>query len=360
MINKERTDQDRALDSGYSPTVLEPAYPAMTWRRRVVLSLPILAVLGAIPAAQATDALPDYPPGELPIATGDRLSAFYQYGLGLIAVIERQLPGLTPYLNVTNAAVDNLERVQDGRSAVAFTQADMVAKWRLSRAPDVVALARLYDDYLHVVVRASSPIERLADLRGRVIWLGSRGTSADVTARRLLREVGLRPVPLRESAGTPDEVRLSDERNIERANAAFHAGDIDAMFIFGGLPTAGVQHLGQLQPIRLIDLTEETVLMRQRGARYYSQLTIPRAIYGVDAIGTVGVPIYLVVRRDMDENLAYWLTRVLFEHRDILAEVYRPAERLNPRVAINTDELPLHAGAIRYYREAKGVSGRLT
>ena len=47
MINKERTDQDRALDSGYSPTVLESAYPAMTWRRRVVLFLPILAVLGA-------------------------------------------------------------------------------------------------------------------------------------------------------------------------------------------------------------------------------------------------------------------------------------------------------------------------
>jgi len=55
----------------------------------------------------------------------------------------------------------------------------------------------------------------------------------------------------------------------------------------------------------------------------------------------------------MPEQLAYGVTRLLFEGRDELAKAHQAAARLNIRSAINTPPLPLHPGAVRYYRSQK-------
>ncbi len=57
-----------------------------------------------------------------------------------------------------------------------------------------MALARLYDDYMHLVVRKTSPITSLADLIGRKVSIGAPGSGTVVTADRLL-SVGLAGVP---------------------------------------------------------------------------------------------------------------------------------------------------------------------
>ena len=81
---------------------------------------------------------------------------------------------------------------------------------------------------------------------------------------------------------------------------------------------------------------------------------MPASAYrGIDPTVAIGIANYLVVRGSMPEPLAYGVTRLLFEGRDELAKAHPAAARLSIRSAISTPPLPLHPGAIRYYRDQK-------
>jgi uncharacterized protein len=51
--------------------------------------------------------------------------------------------------------------------------------------------------------------------------------------------------------------------------------------------------------------------------------------------------------------VAYHLVRALFDRRDLLAAAHPEGAHLDRGEAINTYPLPLHPGAVRYYREMK-------
>jgi TRAP-type uncharacterized transport system fused permease subunit len=73
---------------------------------------------------------------------------------------------------------------------------------------------------------------------------------------------------------------------------------------------------------------------------------------GVDQpVKVVAVPNYLVVNRSMDPELAYRLTKLLFDQKAALAEVHPSARRLELDTAPKVAPLELHPGAKRYYDE---------
>jgi TRAP-type uncharacterized transport system substrate-binding protein len=57
----------------------------------------------------------------------------------------------------------------------------------------------------------------------------------------------------------------------------------------------------------------------------------------------------------MPEDLAYRLTRVLFENQAELAAVHPEAKKLSLGTAVTGSPLEYHAGAVRYYRERKAM-----
>jgi hypothetical protein len=80
---------------------------------------------------------------------------------------------------------------------------------------------------------------------------------------------------------------------------------------------------------------------------------VPRGTYaGLPGdVAVVGVANLLVVHQDMPEQLAYDITRVLFEHQGELVAVHAEAARLKPAGEATASPAPFHPGAIRYYRE---------
>ena len=61
---------------------------------------------------------------------------------------------------------------------------------------------------------------------------------------------------------------------------------------------------------------------------------------------------WVVVRDDMDPELAYQLTKMLFERKDDLVKVHQSAKQLDVEKAQDVAPLELHPGAKRYYDEA--------
>jgi len=289
----------------------------------------------------------------LSIATGGTGGVYYPYGGAIARVITTHLPGVEATAEVTAASVDNLKLIRDHKSDIAFSLADTLddavsGRGAFARKGPVPArvLAVLYDNYTHLVASGSSGVARIADLAGRHVSIGAAGSGTELIATRVLRAAGL-------DAGrdfTP--VSLGVAQSVD----ALKDGKIDAFFWSGGVPTASVLDLASTPGMswRLLSTGDVLgVLQQTYGTALYSPLIVPRDAYpGLTSdVAVVGVSNLLVVHRDMPDQLAYDLTRLLFEHQAELAAVHAEAARLRPASETTPAPAPFHPGAIRYYRE---------
>jgi TRAP transporter TAXI family solute receptor len=257
-------------------------------------------------------------------------------------MVRLQMPGLRPYLIVTDSTQRNLELIERGKASMAFASADTIASLPSGETSQLTTLGRLYDDYLHLVVRPDSGIGTLSDLRGKRVSIGIEGSSTQRTVKGLLSTADI----------STDDLRTVRTLGVDASADALARHDIDAFFFFGGVPT---RRLDPLKPFRLVDLAEWVPELRAGYGDFYSEQVIPPSAYGsgTSPVTTVGVPTYLVVPKSMDPDLAYALTAMLFDHRDAMASVHPAVERLDRRAAINTLPLKLHKGAVAYYRDTK-------
>ena len=287
----------------------------------------------------------------LSIATGGTGGVYYPYGGGLAKVLNEHLPGIRATAEVTSASVDNLKFIRAGRADVAFALADTVADAAAGRgafagAPvPALSLAVLYSNYTHVVTVAQKGLTSIRDLRGKTISTGSPGSGTEVIAFRVLRAAGLDP----EADVTRQGLGASESAG------ALKDGKIDAFFWSGGLPTAAIQDLAHSQgiSIRLLPTADLVPALRAEHGNLYFPLQIPAAAYrGVVApVGVVGVANLLVVNGSMPEQLAYDITRLLFEQQAELAAIHPEARNLSLATAVQGSPVAFHPGAERYYRE---------
>jgi TRAP transporter TAXI family solute receptor len=132
------------------------------------------------------------------------------------------------------------------------------------------------------------------------------------------------------------------------------AGQLDAFFWSGGLPTPGIRELARTTTIRLVPLGEAVNPLRASYGAVYRRATVSSTTYeGEPQTVTVAVPNYLVVSADLDDQLVYELTRVLFRHRGTIGAKVPSGRLLDARSAISTMPVLLHAGAERYYADNK-------
>ncbi len=308
----------------------------------------LLGAVGAV-ALAGCSAEPEYPAGQLRIAAGGTGGVYHAYANGIAAVVRTALPRLHPTVLATAASLENIGMIHAGRAEIGFTTADAASDAFHGTVPfpepvPLAALGRIYDNYLHVVVRRDRDIARLAELRGRPFSIGAPASGTELFATRILPMVGL----------NPDRDLRAERLDPDVAADAVGSGRLDGMFFSGGIPTAAVARLARRTPIALLELAGFVPELRTRYGEVYVERSIPASAYGQPRpTATVGVANYLVVLNSMDDRLAYWVTRALFEHRDLLAQAHPAGSRLDRGAAVSTPPLPLHRGAARYYRAAK-------
>lgn len=280
----------------------------------------------------------------LTIATGNSDGVYYQVGAQLAGVWAGQLGIPRPRVLVTAGSPDNIARLRDGTADIGFGSADAIAD------PDqgprkLRALARIYDDYIQVVVRAGEPVEHLADLAGRRVSIGPADSQVHLVANRLLAAAGVRGL-------RPVDLSLNDSL------AALRAGHIDAFFWSGGLPTQSITDLAGTVPLRLLDLgSDPSGVLTTMLARYpvYGTALVPAGTYGArtGSTTTLTVPNFLLVTDRMPADVAQALVSGLFGATGRLVGVNAAALGIDIHSAIYTQPVPLHPGAEAYYRAAK-------
>ncbi|MGQ0572612.1 MAG: TAXI family TRAP transporter solute-binding subunit [Pseudonocardia sp.] len=306
------------------------------------------AFLGVLGAGLLTGCAGPFVGTRLRVATGGTRGVYFALGSALAVAWQERL-GLDaqPEVLSTAGSVANLGLLASGAADAAFSQVDTVAEQFEGADPAGPrvprALARIYDDVVHVVVPAASPAGTVAGLRGTRVSVGAENSGVSVIARRLLDAAGLRP-----------ETDLQAvQLGINESVAALREGSIDAFFWSGGLPTAGVSELALTTPIRLLDLQD---LLPAVQARFpvYAPGTVPARTYAIpDPVTTLVVRNVLLVTAAMPDDLAEALVGTLFSDQAQLARASAAALTIDTRAAIGTQPVPLHPGAERFYRAAK-------
>lgn len=318
---------------------------AVTTAVVVVTAAIVIAVRGC--AGPVCDPV-RYPDGGVTIATGGTQGVYYGYGSAYASALRGDLPGLRVRLVASAGSVDNLQRLAEGTSQLAFISADTADRIdrieaAARRGTDIRALARVYDEYVQIVVRADSTIDSLDDLRGRTVSTGSQRSSVEVTAGRLLEAAGM----------NPDRDLKRRRLGIDDSVSELRAGRLDAFFWVGGLPTRGIVTLAGDVPLRLLPVASYVNALRRFGT-FYRPATVPSATYKTRGdTATIAVPSYLLVAGSLDDDLVFRMTSVLFSRRSRIGETVASARLLDPRSAISTEPVALHPGAERYYRSIK-------
>ncbi|MEV0620821.1 TAXI family TRAP transporter solute-binding subunit [Nonomuraea sp. NPDC050404] len=275
---------------------------------------------------------------ELRLATGLAGGPYRPLGDRLAEELRRG--GMRVRVLATAASVQNLTMMTDGRADAGFALADSAADAVRIRHQPVSALARMYMNYVHLVVLTESQVTEVGQLAGRAVSIGVEGSGTAVTAARVLAAAGLKRPPVIS--------RLELDASIE----ALRAGRIEAFFWSGGAPTPA---LAARDDVRLLPLDPLVPVLRREFGPVYEHASVPAGTYGGPAsVPTVGTPSYLMCRNSLPDDLSYTITETLFRARDRLQAPSAPGGRLDERYAIGTGVVPLHPGAARYYRSVYG------
>jgi uncharacterized protein len=284
------------------------------------------------------------PEGLMRIGTGNAGGVYAVYGEGMAEAVRENFARVTTEVVASDGSVENITMVTSGKVEVGFALADVAADAVAGRPPftepqPIVALANLYENYVQLVVRDHGSIKSLQDLSGRRISVGSRASGTAVVAERILNVAGL----------SNDVIRR--HLDIKVSARALAENEIDAFFWSGGLPSDAITQLMHGTDVRLIDLKEVAQPLIRAHGELYTETTVPASVYGLSsAVTTVSVPNYLVVGRDMPLTKAYWLTRLLFDEQQKLAQTHPEGHHLDQWTAVRTYPLELHEGAARWYR----------
>ncbi len=161
---------------------------------------------------------------------------------------------------------------------------------------------------MQVIVRSDAEIGAVADMRGKRVSTSSLNSGTDVLASRMLEAAGLNP------DADIQRLRLSLPDTV----GGMRAGTVDALFFTGGLPTPGITDLLDGAPGRFTVLPTAD-LVGPLSAKYgpvYTTAAIPKAIYKTpDDVATIVIPTMLLVSVDMPQQIAYQLTKLLFQYQ---------------------------------------------
>ncbi len=307
----------------------------------------IFKTLAAVAMVAGTPALAQQ---QLSIATGGTGGVYYPMGGGLAEVINSKLEGYSATAEVTGASVENMGLIATGDADLALALADTVeqaysgtGRFEGQQLEMIRGLASMYANMVQIVVAADSGIESLADLKGKRVSVGAPGSGTEVNALAILNANGI----------TYDDIE-EQRLNFNESADALANGDIEAGFWSVGAPTSSILNLATTNDIRILQLSADEIAKAREADPIFAETTLAGGTYDGtdDDVAVLGVPNVLAVSSEMDEELAYQITKVMFENIADLQAVHPAANETTPEFTMSATPVPLHPGAIRYYEEA--------
>ncbi|MGE0717394.1 MAG: TAXI family TRAP transporter solute-binding subunit [Alphaproteobacteria bacterium] len=341
-------------------------HPSIIDRRRFLFAASASVLLPGAAAAQQPPAVDS--PGPVAffrIGTGGAGGTYFPIGRLLASAISSPpgarpcdkggscgVPGLIAVAQATQGSVDNIAQLAAKRIEAGLCQAD-IAHWAHAGVglyqvkgpmPRLRAIAALFREAVHVVVRRDSQIQTIDDLKGKRVSLGEEASGTRVDAALILAAHGVQEKDV-------------DARFLRTGAAAdgLRDGTLDAFFFIAGYPVTAIGDLAGRVRIRLLPVVGPPADLLRSTSPFFIETMIPNQTYqDVTATPTVSVPAVWVTTDEVPEALVYGITKAMWHPAALkLYEAGHPEARNirieNARTGVT---IPFHAGALAYYAEA--------
>ncbi|TWC55280.1 hypothetical protein FBY04_11040 [Pseudomonas sp. SJZ080] len=315
---------------------------------RVISRFALLAA-ATLAVATAAQAAPVF----INILTGGTSGVYYPIGVGLSQIYNDGIPGVKTSVQATKASVENLNLLQAGRGELALALGDSVADAKNGvedagfSAPltKLRAIAGAYPNYIQIVASKESGIKTLADLKGKTISVGAPKSGTELNARAIFKAAGLSYEDMGKVQYLPfaESVELIKNRQL------------DATLQSSGLGMAAIRDLSSVMPLNYVAIPTEVV--EKIGNPAYQGAMIPANTYDgqPEAVPTVAITNILVTRADVSDEVAYEMTKLLFENLTRLGNSHSAAKDIKLENAAKNLPIALHPGAERYYKEKSAL-----
>lgn len=278
--------------------------------------------------------------------------------------------GLVAVVKSSQSDAASIRAVNAGHFDAAIVSASSLEMAKRSTGPfrgekpyrNIRAISRLYHQTIHVLASRGLSAHSIADLKGKRVAIGSRGSTMRQDALSILKAYGL-------GASNMDLVDEDKDRAIELVLS----NRLDAFFLVTPDPMPELQDLIGRGVLDQLSIDGEPA---QKLASFDSRFEIahiPGNTYGfAPALDTLAVSTVLICQNKAEDDLIYGVTRALFYagNKPLLSSGlslagFLPVEQTagmppDPAEPATTllAHLPIavHPGAERYYREA-GVMG---
>jgi uncharacterized protein len=309
--------------------------------------LTALAVVSAFvlpaPAAMAQ--------GFINILTGGTSGVYYPLGVAISKIYSDKIPNAKTQVQATKASVENLVLLQRGSGELAFTLGDSLkAAWDgdeeagfKNKLDKLRTIGAIYPNYIQIVATAESGIKTLADLKGKSLSVGAPKSGTELNSRAILSAAGMTYKDLGKVEYLPfaESVDLMKNRQL---NATLQSA---------GLGVASLKDLSTSSPINVVSVPKEIV--DKIGPPFVAAIIPANTYTGQDKdVPTAAVVNYLVTSSAVSDDLAYQMTKLIFDSLPELANAHAAGKEIKLDTAASGSPVPLHPGAIRYYKE-KGL-----
>ncbi|MFT7387320.1 MAG: TRAP transporter TAXI family solute receptor [Candidatus Endobugula sp.] len=310
----------------------------------------VLVGLGLASAAMAASAS-DF----VTIGTGGVTGVYYPTGGAICRLVnkERKTHGIRCSVESTGGSVYNINTIRGNELDMGVAQSDWqyhayngTSKFKeVGAFKELRAVFSVHPEPFTVVARADSGIKTFDDLKGKRVNIGNPGSGQRGTMEVLMEAKGW----------TTEDFALTSELKASEQSKALCDNKIDAMVYTVGHPSGSIKEATTSCDSILVTVGGSAVDKLVADNDFYRTASIPGGMYtGSDTdVATFGVGATFVSSTNVSENVVYNVVKAVFENFDTFKKLHPAFANLKKSEMIKDGlSAPLHAGAVKYYKEA--------
>ena len=313
----------------------------------VLLAAAMVGLAGGSAPVLAADA-------NISLGTGGMSGTYYPLGVSIAKVWSAAGIGLNVGAEATGGSVENARHIKSKSMEVGFVES-LIAEWAYkgeemfkgNKVENIRGLISLYPNTIQTVVKANSGIKSFADLKGKKVSCGIQGSSSVLNIKIVL-----------EAYGVPFSDIKAQYLSYGPAMELLKDGQVDAVLVDAGAPNSAIIDISTQHKIKILSIDREKIAKIVKKYPFFSNATvIPKGTYkGVDEdVVTTGSLATLCVAAEMSDDLVYKMTKTLIEKKADIAKGHPKGNDIGLKTAVNGFSVPLHPGALKYYKEKGAV-----
>ncbi|MDW1892616.1 TAXI family TRAP transporter solute-binding subunit [Vibrio sp. Vb1574] len=293
------------------------------------------------------------------LATASTGGTYYPVGVALATLSKVKL---APKHHFSLSAIssagsgENVKLLNENEAQFAILQG-LYGAWAWSgegpyeksgRQAKLRSVSMLWQNVEHFIVRSdlakTGTVSDLKSREGKKFSIGKKNAGTEYSGRQIMKGLNV----------DPDKFNLAF-MGYGGSASALQNGTIDGMNTPAGVPVGAVtQAFAALgKDISILSFTDEQIKQANGNYKLWTKYDIPANTYpGLDKpITTIAQPNFLAVRDDISEEDVYQLTKAIYENLPFLQGIHKATKAMAIEKAISGLPLPLHPGAVRYYKE---------